>query len=173
MHQHYLKPGEAIIASGDSTITTVLGSCVSVTLFAPTHRLGAMTHGVLPIFPKECRRLAELETAFRYVDSSIEQMIRRLTAKGIDSHTLTVKVFGGADVLGKPSKSALSVGRKNIEAALDTLSRLKVSIDKSDVGGDRGRKIIFCTRTGEVRLKRLDSQTAPTLERYIPIAALS
>ncbi|WP_462325047.1 chemotaxis protein CheD [Desulfoplanes sp.] len=160
MNQHYLKPGEAIVASGDSVITTVLGSCVSVTFFSPAHRLGAMTHGVLPLFPQKASQQDGLDSLFRYVDTSIEQMVNRLKAKGMDPRTLEIKVFGGADVLGQPEKSSLSVGRKNIEAARATLNRLGIPVNRSDTGGVRGRKIIFSTQTGQVKLKRLDAQTA-------------
>ncbi len=164
MKLHYLKPGEAIIASGDSTITTVLGSCVSVTFFSPAHVLGAMTHGVLPFFPQKGKKANDMDTLFRYVDTSIEQMFNRLMAKGITAKGLRIKVFGGADVLGKPSGSTWSVGRKNIEAAMQTLSRLELPIERTDVGGQRGRKVIFSTRTGQVMLKRLDAQTATKID---------
>jgi chemotaxis protein CheD len=164
MKPHYLKPGEAIIASGDSTITTVLGSCVSVTFYSPPHNLGGMTHGVLPFFPQTGRKSTEAEAVFRYVDTSIEQIVKRLTSRGITLKGLRVKVFGGADVLGKPSGSTWSVGRKNVEAALQTLARLELPIERTDVGGEQGRKIIFSTLTGQVLLKRLDGRTAAKID---------
>jgi len=161
MKQHYLKPAEAIIVTGEATVTTVLGSCVSVTFFHPAPRFAAIIHGVLPAVPDSPETsLTDIANIFKYVDSSIQYIVKRLQGKGLDIQKMQVKVFGGADVLGHPSRSSLSVGRKNITSAMDTLRELGIDVMATDVGGTRGRKLIFHTQTGHIFLKRLHSQTA-------------
>jgi chemotaxis protein CheD len=159
MKQHYLKPAEAIILTGEATVTTVLGSCISVTFFHPAPRFAAIIHGVLPFVPKtQSGAPNDIENIFKYVDSSIQYIVKRLQEKGVDTQKMQVKVFGGADVLGHPCRSSISVGQKNIASAMITLAEMGINVTATDVGGTKGRKLIFHTQTGYIFLKRLHSQ---------------
>lgn len=146
----YLKPGDIYFSLRPSVVTTVLGSCVSVTMFSPEHGCGAICHAVLP----EGR---DPGAACRYVDSAIKRMLRSFERRGIDPLRLEVKLFGGSDVLPSyPKRDAgMTVGRQNIESALKVLEQHRLRVTASDLGGPRGRKIVFFTHTGEILLKRL------------------
>jgi len=48
MSQLYLFPGQFVVMSEKATVTTVLGSCVSVALFDPKKRIAGMNHFLLP-----------------------------------------------------------------------------------------------------------------------------
>jgi chemotaxis protein CheD len=131
-------------------VTTVLGSCVSVTMFSAEHRCGAICHAMLP----EEKLPGD---ACRYVDSSIMKMLRVFSRNGIDLSRIEVKLFGGSDVLPvlETGEHGATVGRQNIDAALRVIERERLSLAASDLGGLRGRKILFHTHTGEILLKRL------------------
>lgn len=137
------------MADSPAVVTTVLGSCLSVTMFSPRHRIGAICHAVLPF-----------ENGFhwdaRYVDSSIMIMLKNFARLSIDSAALQIKMFGGADVgsLERDGKT-LSVGSRNIAAALRVIAEQKLALAASDLGGVRGRKITFHAHTGEVFLQRV------------------
>ncbi len=45
---YYLRPGELHIADHPGIVTTVLGSCVSVTMFSRRREVGAICHGLMP-----------------------------------------------------------------------------------------------------------------------------
>lgn len=142
----YLKPGELHFGAAPSVVTTVLGSCVSVTMFERTSGTAAICHALLPEGSKD--------DALRYVDTSILRMLAMFSARGVSPARLEVKLFGGADLLGNGG-SRIGVGRRNVEIARRVLSASGLAVTVADVGGTRGRKLIFYTHTGEVLLKRL------------------
>ncbi len=146
----FLKPGEICFSERPSIISTVLGSCISVTMFCPQRHIGAICHAVLP-------EEGSAGEAFRYVDSSILAMLKGFDRYGIPRSAIEVKLFGGADMLKGNSANGKdgSVGRKNIEIAMQVVERERLRLVASDLGGGHGRKIFFNTRTGEVLLKRL------------------
>lgn len=145
----YLKPAELAVAERPSLISTVLGSCVAVTLFSCRRKVGAICHAMLPS--------GGCGNGFKYVDSSLRHMLEHFDRLGIDRKEIDVKLFGGADMFEAapfPSRS-MTVGRQNIQAAFDNLRQEGLRIVVSDVGGRQGRKLLFYSHTGEVLLKRL------------------
>jgi chemotaxis protein CheD len=154
----YLKPGELYISEKPAVVKTVLGSCVSVTVFYRRLRVGAICHGVMP-------RCASVETCdttciecFKYVNCVIKYIAKKFDGYGARRGELEVKFFGGADILASPSIN--SVGTANVKAALETIKKEKLKLLAQDVGDSFGRKIIFHTHTGEVFLKRLKNPRA-------------
>jgi chemotaxis protein CheD len=146
----YLKPGEFLISARPTVVSTILGSCISVTMFAPERRIGAICHAILPQenSPGE---------AFRYVDSSIIVMLKSFERHGIHRSAIEVKLFGGSDVLpGNDGRErGYTVGKQNIGVALQVVEKEGLRLVTADLGGMQGRKIEFRTHTGEVLLKRL------------------
>lgn len=148
-----LHPGELFVAKEPTLITTLLGSCVSVCLYCPGNRTGAMCHGVMPEKP------GHLEESFRFVDSSVSYMVEIMARQhGFSCATLEAKLFGGADVLRLRLGLAApgpTIGAQNIAAAKTALKKHGVPIVTEHVGGDRGCKLFFYSHTGEVYLKHL------------------
>lgn len=149
----YLKPGDLYIGEGPTKVTTVLGSCVSVTLFNRRLRLGAICHAAMP----HCRKVKKCHElcrdVFKYMDCSLHYMLERMRSYGVAGGELEVKLFGGADTLS--SKKENTIGSMNVKMALEIIRLEHLRIIAADVGDSFGRKIIFLTHTGEVYLKRL------------------
>jgi len=142
----YLKPGEVFVSPTPTLVSTVLGSCVSVTLFAPVARVGAMCHALLP--------MGKGPGGLRYVDSAVEFMCGKLAAVSGQPGGFDAKLFGGAAVLLAGGEGpAASVGGRNVAAALRVIERLGLNLVAFDTGGERGRKIFFNSCTGEVYLR--------------------
>ncbi|RQW86742.1 MAG: chemotaxis protein CheD [Geobacter sp.] len=146
----YLKPGEYHFTLSPSIVSTILGSCVSITMHNPEHQISCICHAVLPveIIPGE---------PYRYVDSSIAAMLQMFGRHGIYKKDLVVKLFGGSDIL-PPSQNNYrdkTVGMQNILRAQQIIKNEQLNLLASDVGGTRGRKLFFHTHTGEIYLKRL------------------
>lgn len=132
---------------------TVLGSCVSVTFFAPARGVAAIFHALLP--RAEEYRLHDPETTpYKFVDTAIRTLFARLERRGIGRYEIECKVFGGASAL---FAEEMSVGRRNVETAFETLAELDLRVAASNVGGERGRKIVFATGTGEIYMKFLNN----------------
>lgn len=157
----HLKPGELLVTHESCMVVTVLGSCLAVTMFSARFKLAAICHAMLP----QPRRTgagagaagpAEHEP-FKYLSEVIPAMTAKFVAAGLDPREVEVKIFGGGNVIspnhGMPSDRWL--GNVNVEAARSLLQQARFQIKASNVGGRRGRKILFNTQTGEVLHKHL------------------
>jgi chemotaxis protein CheD len=156
----YLKPGESVISDKSSIVSTVLGSCISVTMFNRQLRIGAISHNLLPSCRDKDGCSGDCPEASRYVECTIRRMVKKFTSLGIGVDDIEVKVFGGSDMLGagdvnSSATTATTVGAQNVETAIRILGSLRLKLAASDTGSKRGRRIIFHTHTGEVFLKRL------------------
>ena len=156
-----LHPGELFVAQEPTLIATILGSCVSVCLFCPRQKTGAMCHGVMPARPD-----LSVEDSFRFVETSVRYMVEILTNGNLlcPNAGLVAKIFGGADVLEVrfgPASDARSIGSMNIKAAREALARYNVSVAVEEVGGVNGCKLFFYSHTGEVLLRRIPRSSVP------------
>ncbi len=152
----HLGPGNIYVAERPSVVTTVLGSCISVTMFVVRLKLGSICHGLLPSCNKQfCP--ANCTAGARYVDCSIMQMLKKLNRIGVKRSEIEVKVFGGAEMLGSDNDS-INVGKQNAISAYRVIERHGLSLAASDIGGNWGRKILFYTYTGDVFLRRIENE---------------
>ena len=71
---------------------------------------------------------------------------------GSNRRVLQAKVFGGSAINANPS-GLLNVGERNITVAKDVLAEEGINIVSSDVGGPEGRRIVFNTATGVVKMR--------------------
>jgi chemotaxis protein CheD len=148
----YLKPGELVITEEPVIVTTVLGSCVSVTMFHPRTGAAAICHGMLPNGGNS--------DSFKYVDTSLRYMVKYFDRSKITRKEILVKLFGGADMFNSAQSGVrnLTVGWQNILVATRCLEEYGLVPTASDVGGRRGRKLVFKTDTGTVFIKKINEQ---------------
>ncbi len=147
----YLLVGRGGIYTTPTLVQTVLGSCVSVTMYCSKYRWGGIFHALLPRmgdFPKHNTGGDQ----FRYVDSAIWYLLREFAKSGISAKSLECKVFGGASPLHQHCDS--SAGNRNVTVAMEILAQEGVTVSASSVGGNGGRKLFFRTDTGLVLQKR-------------------
>ncbi len=154
----YLNPGEMYFSAEPAMVMTVLGSCLSITMFSRQRGLGGICHGLLPkcgLQKKECH--GECLDGFKYVDCSIRRMVQLFDRYKVKRGEIEVKCFGGADMFSRVIErpGTVSIGRQNVMTAEQILKSEGLKLHVVDVGGLQGRKIFFNTRTGEVLLKRL------------------
>jgi chemotaxis protein CheD len=163
----YLKPGEAHFGVEPYRVITVLGSCVAVVMYHRTTRTGAICHAVMPTYAATKKKKAQSEEILQYVDSSMDWMLKKFENMGIKANDLEVKIFGGSEIFydSKRYETSFSVGRKNIEAALNSIHEKKLKLKAWNVGGNKGRKVIFYTDTGEVFTKFV-SRTEQEIRLY-------
>ena len=150
-NSHYLMPGNIFAHPDEYTVTTVLGSCVSVCLWDPARRLGGINHFMLPLWNGD--GLASP----RYGNIAIAKLIEKMLRLGADRNNLRAKVFGGSDVL-KVTSTFMNIGTRNVVLAQDLLRDEKIPIISADTGGQNGRKLLYNTRSGVVLVKLLKKQ---------------
>ncbi|MEG3638450.1 chemotaxis protein CheD [Magnetococcus sp. PR-3] len=152
-----LGPGELFIGFRHAKVRTILGSCVSVTLYHKGPRpMGAICHARLP----NCGHDLDAATLLRdddthYMDSTLTFMIRLFREMGFKDENVEAKLFGGSNMFDKKAgPSLITVGLRNIQTAMDILNLEGLHLVSSDVGGSQSRTLLFDTKTGEVFMKR-------------------
>lgn len=144
----FLQPGEFFVGGAEYQIRTMLGSCVSITLWHPFTSVGAMSHFLLPTRGTPDRRDG-LDA--RYGDEAMELMVGELEQLGIAVDQCQGKVFGGGNMFPDHHRpGGLHVGQRNGEAALELLNRHGVPILSESLFGLGHRQIIFDVRNGDV-----------------------
>jgi len=155
--QVYLKPGEMHFSEDPCVVVTVLGSCLSVTMYHRKRRLGGICHGLLPQCTDKTSCGGACGGGFKYVDCSIRRMVQLFDKHKVRRSEIEVKCFGGSDMFARPIERnhIASIGNQNIAAADEIFRKEGLRVHAIDVGGYQGRKIYFHTHTGDVLLKRL------------------
>jgi chemotaxis protein CheD len=153
----YLRPGEYFVGNASCRVRTLLGSCVSVTLWNPAKRVGAMSHFLLAT--RHGGVAAELDVAReksaaldgRYGDEALRLMLAELADKHVGGAQCEAKIFGGGDMFpAREPAGALSVGRRNGEAARKLLLSQGIEVISESLFGDGHRQIVFDIATGHV-----------------------
>ncbi|MCG8335397.1 MAG: chemotaxis protein CheD [Proteobacteria bacterium] len=154
--KRFLLVGEYHFSAKPCKVSTVLGSCVTVTMFDPVKSIGSMCHGLLPKCQNYGKCNKDYNECFRYVECSIWAMLNDFKQLKIPRSRLQVKVFGGATIIydNVRKEDKFRVGKRNIEAALKVIEEAKLNVVAYDFGGGESRKLTFRTDTGEVVLKR-------------------
>jgi len=142
----YLHGGLVAVASSPTAITTVLGSCVAVCLYDPVARVGGMNHFLLP-------HHVERERSPRFGTVAVPQLVEALLGVGARLPALKAKVFGGSSVLH--AFRTRNLGDENAALALRLLAEAGIPVVEQDLGGQRGRKLIFHTDDGSAWVRQL------------------
>jgi chemotaxis protein CheD len=145
--QYFLKPGYVFLSPEPSLISTVLGSAVTVCLWDRKHRYGGVAHFLYPeIKPPN-------KTTTQYGNVAILTLIKLLINDGSEKTSLEAQVFGGGD---PNSYNSETLGNQNILIAKKILTQQGILITSEDVGGSRGRKLVFKTDTNEAVVLKVD-----------------
>jgi chemotaxis protein CheD len=152
----FLQTGDCFFGVAPTLVTTVLGSCVAVTMHVPGMGIGAICHAFLPD-SSEAKRGGHEPQVCRFVDTALQNMLESMDKVGVPRRDLVLKLFGGSSGIAVRGMeySSYDIGRRNVEMARKLLRFARLELTVQDVGGNQGRKLMFNTRTGEVWIKRL------------------
>lgn len=148
----YLHPGQLVVSTTPSDISTILGSCVAVCVWDEQAGVGGMNHYLLPHFAGRGASSA------RFGNVATEMLLSRLEANGARRQNMRAKLFGGANVLEALRGISGSLGRSNVELARKLLHEAGVPIVAEDVEGPRGRKLVFRTDDGSALVRLLSGE---------------
>jgi chemotaxis protein CheD len=158
----FLQPGEYCVGGAAHRIRTVLGSCVSVTLWDPASRVGAMSHFLLAtrgVRSKriDCVRGLDLLTLdARYGDEALRLMLHDLALRKVAPTACRAKIFGGGNMFPHDhAGGAPAIGRRNGEAARGLLQEHGIEIESESLFGDGHRQIAFDVETGHVWARQI------------------
>ena len=144
IESHFLYPAALFVSKEPYQINTILGSCVAVCLWDSILQNGGMCHYMLPYWNGEGL------VSPKYGNIAIERLLEKMFSSGSKKINIVAKVFGGGEVIDTKHPQ-FQIGERNIRLAREKLEELKIPIVSSSVGGKLGRKLIFCTYTGDVK----------------------
>jgi chemotaxis protein CheD len=145
--QVYLHAGDLVVATTPTAVVTILGSCVAVCLWDPQAGVGGVNHYLLPFH-------VERERSARFGSVAIPRLVEEVVTAGADPRRLQAKVFGGASVIGAFNKGR-RLGDENARLALESLVALGIPVLEQDLGGVKGRKLVFHSDDGAAWIRML------------------
>lgn len=148
LHEVFLNPGEFHFGGGNTRISTLLGSCVSITLWHPRRHIGGMCHYMLT----GRTRPAGAPLDGRYADEAFALFLEHVAAAGTRPAEYQAKLFGGASMLNDLAGRNIDIGRRNIALAQGLLAAHHIALMSEHVGGSGRRKLHFDLWTGDVWL---------------------
>jgi chemotaxis protein CheD len=145
---HYLYPGELVATSESRVISTVLGSCVAACLWDGTTHSGGLNHFLLP------HEAGAGGSSGRFARSAMEALLAHMLALGCEARNLTARLVGGASQFEGRADRA-SIGEQNVGVATRFLEEAGIPVVRRDVGGARGRRLVFDVGSGDVWVRTL------------------
>lgn len=148
----FLQPGDVYFGDRDTRIRTVLGSCVSITLWHPQLLLGGMCHYMLP----ERGEARTGEPDGRYAAEAMLLLTGEIRAAGTRPSEYEAKFFGGGRMFSfNAGDGVLDIGNRNIEAGRRLLRGHGLAPAAEHLAGVGHRSIIFEVASGDVWVRHM------------------
>ncbi|MEL4179541.1 chemotaxis protein CheD [Roseateles sp. PN1] len=145
----HLMPGQWHFGQG-LQLRTLLGSCVAITLWHPSKRIGGMCHFLLP--SRASRGQAPLDG--RYGDEAVELLLQSIKQSGAQPKDFLAHLYGGADTMPDGANVKFNVGQRNIERGWALIDQHGFQLQDVDVGDFVPRTVTLDLPSGKVEIKR-------------------
>ncbi len=149
MNVIYVGVGEYAISGrpGEIVKTLALGSCVAVVILDANNKSVGLLHIALPESSINKKRAKEKPGMF--ADTGIPSLLEEMQKLGYDGKSeLIIKLAGGASIMD-PNKT-FNIGKRNVLAIRNTLSRFGLDTNAEDVGGNISRSVSIDLNMGKV-----------------------
>lgn len=145
----FLHPGQVHVDAHPGCVSTVCGPGVVACLWDGANRWGGIFHYLVGAVPGRAQATPQLGSV------GLARTLRLLRELGSDVRELRAKVFGGATAPnGTVDLRAIAAG--NVAFIHDSLAALHIPVQREDVGGQRGRKIVYYTESNRVKVLRAE-----------------
>lgn len=157
---YQLKAGDFLLTQEHQRISTILGSCVALTLFCKRLPLAGICHSLLPFRPSNHNPSPATQGEARYLNLVLPQLLNAFIDAGASREEIEVKLFGGASITNPAPGSSKrhQIGTENINACLHFLLKNKLTLRASNTGGRAGHQIVFDTTSGVVMHRLLKTE---------------
>ena len=147
----YLHPGQHYFGDDSVVIKTLLGSCVSITMWHPVRHLGGMCHLVTP----ERITLGQINKLDgRYGHEAVMWLFQEISRRDTNPYDYVVNLFGGGRMFRRSAPGdTLDVGSRNISYLTKLLQELGFRLGVKDVGDFGSRHLTFDIATGQIEIK--------------------
>ena len=148
IHTVFLNAGDFYFGGGQTRLSTLLGSCVSITLWHPRKRIGGMCHYMMAERSKT--KPGPLDA--RYASDVFQLFLRHIEEAGTRPSEYQAKMFGGGNMMAEEKNKRIDIGTRNVEYARCFLSEHNITLISSHVGGSGRRRLRFDLWSGDVWL---------------------
>lgn len=152
--EFFLKPGFIVAHSESVLVRCVLGSCCAVTMYDRELKVGGINHYVWP------RQETDMKSTVVYGEIAIPALCRILEDLGARRENMEAQIFGGGTPPENFGDKRHSLGDDNLDVARSMLKRLNIPVVSEDVGGCKGRKLVYNTETNEIAVVKVDKLRA-------------
>jgi chemotaxis protein CheD len=152
--------GQFYFGADPVRVTTLLGSCIAITVWHPVRKIGGICHYLVPSSKGRTRERPPGMDAEGAVELFKQEVSKARTQPG----EYVVKIFGGGNMFSVFARSAggnpklsdggMRISDENIAAARELLPASGFKIAAEDVGGRSARKIRFHLDNGDTWVQR-------------------
>lgn len=160
-----LEPGDFYFGRGHTRISTLLGSCISITLWHPRKRIGGMCHYMLTERNAQNSRPPDIPLDGRYALEAFALFLQHVAAAGTRPSEYQAKLFGGSNMFDGGSTGKMDIGPRNIQYGRQLLASKNIALMAEHVGGSGRRKLHFELWSGDVLLAFPEGSGAQTRNR--------
>ncbi len=143
--------GQIVVAHTPMRMKAILGSCIGLAIFHPRLMTAALAHIVLP------ESAGRNGAPGKFADTAIPEMLKLIRELGTPTHGLVAKFAGGGNMFG--GSGPLQIGDANAKAVTAALKQLGIRVAGEDVGGTKGRRIVFDSATCTLTVERAGHAT--------------
>jgi chemotaxis protein CheD len=158
----FLQPGDFYFGDHSTRIRTILGSCISITMWHPQRRIGGMCHYMLP-----SRGITEEKPLDgRYADEALQLFMREIRALGTWPDEYQVKLFGGGNMFRNVALNTAAahkmlrdsdcrdVSCRNRKIAYQLIQHYGFSLTAEHLGGSGHRQVMFEIASGHAWVRQ-------------------
>jgi chemotaxis protein CheD len=139
-----LQPGEFYFGGAATRIRTLLGSCVAITMWHPSRKIGGMCHYMLPSRQKPSRPLDG-----KYADEAMALFMLEVARHHTHPEEYQVKLFGGGTMFPGYSEKT-NIALSNVRAGRRLVKQHHLQVRAEDLGRNGHRNVIFDISSGHV-----------------------
>jgi len=140
----------SVTTSPNKLITIGLGSCIGIALYDKYSCIGGLAHIMLP----DSTAFSNIKNTIKFADLAIPILLKEMEKQGASIKNIKAKIAGGASMFNFQDKSMImDIGNRNGFAVKSTLQEKSIPIIAEDIGGNKGRTMIFDTYNGVVQIK--------------------
>ncbi|MCH3964344.1 MAG: chemotaxis protein CheD [Clostridium sp.] len=137
-------------ASPDIIMTIGLGSCIGIAMYDRFKAVGGLAHIMLP----DSTQFSIVKNPMKFADLAIPMLIEKLENMGVKKQNMKAKIAGGASMFNFSDKSMImDIGSRNGKSVKLTLKKYSIPVLAEDLGGNKGRTMIFDTSSGIVKIR--------------------
>lgn len=143
-----IHPGEWYFGNEYESLYTLLGSCVALSVWHPTLKIGGLCHYLLPVQPGHLR---DKDSEGRY-GKTVLALLKKSMQRYAMLNEYQLGLFGGSDTLSN-NVSNHGIGKQNILFAQRWLQDENLVLTHNDVGGRNSRSLVLELLSGTVSVK--------------------